>query len=41
MTVDAFQNERAAGWYRWLTIARLPIQFIFLGWARKAAASAR
>lgn len=41
MTVDAFQNERVAGWYRWLTIARLPIQFIFLGWARKAAANAR
>ena len=38
MSVDAFQNERAAGWFRWLTIARLPIQLVFLRWARRAVA---
>jgi uncharacterized membrane protein len=36
MTVSAFQNDKSPGWYRLVTILRLPLQFPLLMWARKA-----
>jgi uncharacterized membrane protein len=40
MSIDAFRNRRAAGWFRLLTIARLPLQLVFLRWARRATQGA-
>ena len=37
MTVGGFQNAKSPAWYRALLIARLPIQLVFLNWARKAS----